>query len=175
MDPKETAEKEELVGARAAEELNLTLILSSVLGFCVVFYVLVAHARRLLGTSGFCTGSARRVLLVTAHPDDETMFFGPTVVRLVRQVSSINERLKKAKDRELVAFFKFPGNWAFFPEQGGDAAVSELGRPSQEGLREEGGAVQGLQGAGDQGGKRHRTQVSREAPSRLKLKSSPPI
>ncbi|KAF0306522.1 N-acetylglucosaminyl-phosphatidylinositol de-N-acetylase [Amphibalanus amphitrite] len=30
-------------------------------------------------------GAARRALIVTAHPDDECMFFGPTVVGLLRQ------------------------------------------------------------------------------------------
>ncbi len=70
----------------AASDLDLTLVLTAVLGFCLVFYALVSHARSRRGgsSSGFGAG-ARRVLLVTAHPDDETMFFGPTVVGLRRQ------------------------------------------------------------------------------------------
>ena len=65
------------------DERDLTLILSCVLGFCLLFYALVAHVRR--SSSGFGEG-VRRVLLVTAHPDDEVMFFGPTVLALRKQV-----------------------------------------------------------------------------------------
>ena len=31
---------------------------------------------------------AKRVLIVTSHPDDETMFFGPTILSLCRGKSS---------------------------------------------------------------------------------------
>jgi hypothetical protein len=30
-----------------------------------------------------CGGAGKRVLVVTAHPDDECMFFGPTIVELL--------------------------------------------------------------------------------------------
>ncbi len=56
----------------------LTLVLAAVLGVCLVFYSLVANARRKE------IKTARRVLLVTSHPDDEVMFFGPTVLSLTR-------------------------------------------------------------------------------------------
>ena len=57
---------------------TLTLVLLSVLALCLIFYGLVTHARRRE------IKTARRVLLVTSHPDDECMFFGPTVLSLTR-------------------------------------------------------------------------------------------
>ena len=63
---------------------GLTLILTSILGFCTFFYALAAYIRpysRLKAISS----AAKRVLLVIAHPDDETMFFGPTLLNLNRK------------------------------------------------------------------------------------------
>lgn len=63
---------------------ELTLILTSILGFCTLFYALAAYIRpysRLKAISS----AAKRVLLVIAHPDDETMFFGPTMLNLSRR------------------------------------------------------------------------------------------
>ena len=62
---------------------ELTLILSSILGFCMMFYALVAYIRPYTRLKQIA--KARRVLLVMAHPDDETMFFGPTILNLSRQ------------------------------------------------------------------------------------------
>ncbi|XP_046387041.1 N-acetylglucosaminyl-phosphatidylinositol de-N-acetylase [Ischnura elegans] len=48
--------------------------------FCAVFYYVCAYAR---GTSerGTLKG-VKRVLFITAHPDDECMFFGPVILKL---------------------------------------------------------------------------------------------
>jgi N-acetylglucosaminylphosphatidylinositol deacetylase len=62
---------------------ELTLILTSILGFCTMFYALAAYIRPYSMLKAI--PRAKRVLLVIAHPDDETMFFGPTVVQLCRQ------------------------------------------------------------------------------------------
>ena len=62
---------------------ELTLILSSILGFCMMFYALVAYIRPYTRLKQIA--KAKRVLLVMAHPDDETMFFGPTILNLSRQ------------------------------------------------------------------------------------------
>lgn len=59
----------------------LTAILLAVLGLCVTFYALVANARRKE------ISTAKRVLLVTSHPDDECMFFGPTILSLTKNPS----------------------------------------------------------------------------------------
>lgn len=59
---------------------ELTLILGAILAFCITFYVFAAYVRpyaRLKEIQG-----AKRVLIVTSHPDDETMFFGPTILSL---------------------------------------------------------------------------------------------
>ena len=56
----------------------LTFILVILLTFCLTFYALFANARRKE------IRTAKRVLLVTSHPDDECMFFGPTVLSMTR-------------------------------------------------------------------------------------------
>ena len=54
----------------------LTLVLVIVLSLCLTFYFLICNARRKE------IKTAKRVLLVTSHPDDEVMFFGPTVLSM---------------------------------------------------------------------------------------------
>ena len=61
---------------------ELTIILSSILGFCMMFYALVAYIRP-YGRIKMIP-NARRVLFLMAHPDDETMFFAPTILNLCR-------------------------------------------------------------------------------------------
>jgi len=56
----------------------LTLALVIILTFCLTFYALIANAKRKE------IKTARRVLLVTSHPDDECMFFGPTVLSMTK-------------------------------------------------------------------------------------------
>ena len=59
----------------------LTLILIIVLSFCLIFYGLIANAKRKE------IKTAKRVLLVISHPDDECMFFGPTVLSMAKNPS----------------------------------------------------------------------------------------
>jgi len=61
---------------------SLTLILLSILVFCLAFYLLATYFRPYARLKAI--GEARRVLLVISHPDDETMFFGPTLLNLCR-------------------------------------------------------------------------------------------
>lgn len=59
----------------------LTLVLVIVLSCCLIFYGLIANAKRKE------IKTAKRVLLVISHPDDECMFFGPTVLSMTRNPS----------------------------------------------------------------------------------------
>ena len=59
----------------------LTAILLFILALCLMLYALMVHAR------GKEIRTARRVLLVTSHPDDETMFFGPTILSMTKNPS----------------------------------------------------------------------------------------
>ena len=59
----------------------LTLVLIIVLSFCLIFYGLIAKARSKE------IKTAKRVLLVISHPDDECMFFGPTVLSMAKNPS----------------------------------------------------------------------------------------
>ena len=63
---------------------SLTLILLSILAFCLAFYLLATYFRPYARLKAIGGGEARRVLLVTSHPDDESMFFGPTLLNLCR-------------------------------------------------------------------------------------------
>ena len=59
----------------------LTLVLAIVLSCCLIFYGLIANAKRKE------IRTAKRVLLVISHPDDECMFFGPTVLSMTKNPS----------------------------------------------------------------------------------------
>ena len=65
---------------------SLTLILCSILAFCLAFYLLATYFRPYARLKAI--GEARRVLLVVSHPDDESMFFGPTLLNLCRTRTS---------------------------------------------------------------------------------------
>ena len=65
---------------------SLTLILCSILAFCLAFYLLATYFRPYARLKAI--GEARRVLLVVSHPDDESMFFGPTLLNLCRSRGS---------------------------------------------------------------------------------------
>jgi len=59
---------------------DLTVILCAIFGFCSTFYLLTAYLKPYRCMKEL--RSAKRVLLVISHPDDEVMFFGPTVLGL---------------------------------------------------------------------------------------------
>lgn len=60
--------------------LSLSVFVVSVL---LLFYLFVCNIRRLRMRKNI--GAVGRVLLVIAHPDDECMFFGPTVLGLLQR------------------------------------------------------------------------------------------
>jgi N-acetylglucosaminylphosphatidylinositol deacetylase len=67
---------------------DLAFILIGYFILCIVLYQLICSrfGRFLLKPNRFPDNpNPKRVLLVTAHPDDECMFFGPTVLALLRQ------------------------------------------------------------------------------------------
>ncbi|XP_023326517.1 N-acetylglucosaminyl-phosphatidylinositol de-N-acetylase isoform X2 [Eurytemora carolleeae] len=61
---------------------DLTILLVLILIFCIIIYFLLStvqawkQGKQLMG--------AKRVMLVIAHPDDEVMFFGPTILGLLK-------------------------------------------------------------------------------------------
>jgi len=61
---------------------DLTLILFSILICCLVFYLFFSSFNSYQSLKEL--KDARRVLIVTSHPDDEVMFFGPTILGLLR-------------------------------------------------------------------------------------------
>ena len=62
------------------------MILVSILGFCVMFHFLAHYFKPYSRLK--MLKDAKRVLIVTSHPDDETMFFGPTILSLCRGKSN---------------------------------------------------------------------------------------
>lgn len=60
----------------------LTLLLVAIFSFCLMFYILAAYLRPYARLKQISPLS--RVLFVVSHPDDETMFFGPTISTLCR-------------------------------------------------------------------------------------------
>lgn len=54
-----------------------------------IIYVVSTLFRHLFTKSTYFETYARRVLLVIAHPDDECMFFGPLIVRLIKSRKSV--------------------------------------------------------------------------------------
>jgi len=72
---------------------DLTAALSTLLAFLLVLHAVLSSRRRSRmppsphspSLSRPIPGAPKRVLLVTSHPDDETMFFGPTLVQLNRR------------------------------------------------------------------------------------------
>lgn len=60
-------------------------LLGYLLGCCVVY----RRSARRLPTRGHGSLRAKRVLIAAAHPDDECMFFGPTIFRLCEQGADV--------------------------------------------------------------------------------------
>ncbi|XP_030010873.1 N-acetylglucosaminyl-phosphatidylinositol de-N-acetylase-like [Sphaeramia orbicularis] len=71
----------------------LPVVVSVVLLFCVwMKWAFRAHRRRMdwcLRRFG-SAGAEVRVLVVTAHPDDECMFFGPSIIRLTEEKAEVH-------------------------------------------------------------------------------------
>ena len=61
---------------------DLTLFLVSILVSCLVFYLILSQLAPHPVQKHL--QSPARVLFVTSHPDDEVMFFGPTILGLAR-------------------------------------------------------------------------------------------
>lgn len=61
-----------------------------VLGYILVCCVVYRRYARRLPTRTRGALGAKRVLLVVAHPDDECMFFGPTIFRLCEQGAEVH-------------------------------------------------------------------------------------
>ena len=77
---------------------ELTLVLISILFSCLAFYIVISQFYSKPRNRNF-SGSSR-VLLVTAHPDDEVMFFGPTILSLLEagcQVKVLNNKVWRWK------------------------------------------------------------------------------
>lgn len=77
-----------LIGNSIGALEHLLLVALVYICVCLSLYYLVFRQRL---SSGFtlCTNerfpNCRRVLIVTAHPDDECMFFGPTILSLAKR------------------------------------------------------------------------------------------
>jgi len=66
---------------------DLTIFLCTIFVFCMCFYLLTAYIKPYRHMKELRT--ARRVLFVTAHPDDEVMFFGPTILGLLATAAEV--------------------------------------------------------------------------------------
>lgn len=60
----------------------LTLLLVSILFICLLFYLLISCLD--FDKTYKQLGAVKRVMLVISHPDDEVMFFGPTILALTQ-------------------------------------------------------------------------------------------
>ncbi|XP_069684023.1 N-acetylglucosaminyl-phosphatidylinositol de-N-acetylase [Periplaneta americana] len=62
---------------------HLTFAVLAYIGVCVVFYFATAYLK--ISSNYGHLRTVKRVLFVTAHPDDECMFFGPVILKLAQQ------------------------------------------------------------------------------------------
>jgi len=60
---------------------ELTLLLISIFSSCFAFYIVISHIYSRPSQRQF--NKSTRALIVTSHPDDEVMFFGPTILGLL--------------------------------------------------------------------------------------------
>lgn len=63
---------------------HLLLVALAYIALCLSVYFLICR-RRVTLVDFVKFPSCRRVLIVTAHPDDECMFFGPTILSLTHR------------------------------------------------------------------------------------------
>lgn len=77
-----------IIGNSVGALEHLLLVALVYIVVCLSLYHLVFRQRLSLGFT-LCTNvrfpNCRRVLIVTAHPDDECMFFGPTILSLAKR------------------------------------------------------------------------------------------
>jgi len=66
---------------------DLTLFLCSIFAFCMCFYLLTAYIKPYRHMKEL--RAARRVIFVISHPDDEVMFFGPTILGLAATAAEV--------------------------------------------------------------------------------------
>ena len=66
------------------------MILVFILGFCVMFHLLAHYFKPYSRLK--MLKDAKRILIITSHPDDETMFFGPTILSLCRGKSNFQSK-----------------------------------------------------------------------------------
>ncbi|KAG8228867.1 hypothetical protein J437_LFUL007603 [Ladona fulva] len=62
----------------SANQIGITIL--AYLLFCITFYYVIAYLKG--GSDYGHIKNMKRVLFVTAHPDDECMFFGPAILKL---------------------------------------------------------------------------------------------
>lgn len=65
---------------------HLIILVIGYTTLCVLLYIAIVRLKSL--TFGRSFPSARRVLFIMAHPDDECMFFGPTILNTIRSSGS---------------------------------------------------------------------------------------
>ncbi|XP_054258279.1 N-acetylglucosaminyl-phosphatidylinositol de-N-acetylase-like [Macrosteles quadrilineatus] len=61
------------------------LYLTAYLVFCYILYLIRVSFRNRLMESKYFVSSAKRILLIIAHPDEECRFFGPFILRMVEK------------------------------------------------------------------------------------------
>ena len=66
------------------------MVLVFILGFCVMFHLLAHYFKPYSRLK--MLKDAKRILIITSHPDDETMFFGPTILSLCRGKSNFQSK-----------------------------------------------------------------------------------
>jgi len=62
---------------------ELTVLLFAIFIACLLFYLVFSGVQSYQSVKEL--QGAKRVLIITSHPDDEVMFFGPTILGLVRR------------------------------------------------------------------------------------------
>lgn len=62
---------------------ELTIFLFAIFIACLLFYLVFSGVQSYQSVKEL--QGAKRVLIITSHPDDEVMFFGPTILGLVRR------------------------------------------------------------------------------------------
>ena len=64
--------------------MEILAVLVLLISLCIGFHHYLCTTKS-SGDVWLPKSTPKRVLLVTAHPDDECMFFGPTIAHLIRE------------------------------------------------------------------------------------------